>query len=300
MPIHRPARPPPPLSRPGGRRLNYSWLAALGLAVGAAGAASADGLPGVRAVPGGVAIVDLGPATGPAPSVMRETRRVLVRANAGHWYAIVGIPLAAAPGREDLSVVSGAAAPRKLPFEVAPRDYATQSLTVEPKHVDLSKEDLARYEREKAEMDATFNAWTTVPPATLRLAPPVPGVRSSSFGSKRVFNGQTRNQHTGMDIAANAGTPVAAPAAGTVIGTGDYFFNGNTVILDHGQGFISLYCHLSRIDVRPGDRVAVGQVLGLVGATGRATGPHLHFAVMLNRAWVDPELFLTPAAAPAP
>jgi len=254
-------------------------------------------LPTARAVPGGIAVVDVGSAEEVRPAVTHDGHPVLVVSDAGRWRAIIGLPLSLNASSDLVRVRQGDAG-RTVVFPVAAQNYPTQSLKVAPKHVDLSKKDAARFVSERARLDQVLDAWTDREPSALRLAAPVTGARSSSFGLRRLFNGAARNPHTGMDIAAEAGTPVLAAAAGQVVDTYDYFFNGNTVILDHGMGYLTLYCHLSRIDVHAGETIASGAPLGLVGATGRATGPHLHFGVLLNRAWVDPELVLAAATAP--
>ncbi len=182
---------------------------------------------------------------------------------------------------------------RAIDYDIRPWKYREQRLRVAPGHVDLSPEDQARHAREREhqlKVMATFS-----PPVgtdAIAMAAPVAGPRSSSFGLRRIFNGQARSPHSGMDIAAATGTPVRAPLDAKVIDTGDYFFNGGTVWLDHGGGLLSLYCHLSQTGVRVGDVLRAGERLGAVGATGRATGPHLHWGVMLNRTMVDPALFL--------
>jgi murein DD-endopeptidase MepM/ murein hydrolase activator NlpD len=221
---------------------------------------------------------------------------LLVLGDAIAWTALVGIPLAATPGEAGILVwPSDGGSPRQIAYTVAPKRYPEQRLTVAPRTVDLSPEDQARYERERAHqatVTATFSEPLLEQQQQLRMRVPVPGRRSSSFGLRRVFNGQARNPHSGMDIAAGTGTTVAAPLPGRVIDTGDYFFNGNTVWLDHGGGLLSMYCHLSAVDVKPGDAVQAGERFCAVGATGRVTGPHLHWSVMLNRAMVDPALFI--------
>jgi murein DD-endopeptidase MepM/ murein hydrolase activator NlpD len=259
----------------------------------------AAGLPEALAVPGGVALVELEPAKpggGRRPSATYGGRPVLVRASGEAWVAVVGIGLAADPAQpQSLTVRSGDGREHRVTFALQRKQYAEQRLAVAPRHVELSKDDLARYERERVHLaEALRHFSANRDPATLRLVMPTTGPRSSSFGLRRVFNGQPRSPHSGMDIAAATGTPVLSAAAGEVLDTGDYFFNGQTVIVDHGQGFLTLYCHLSAIDTERGQGVDAGASIGKVGATGRVTGPHLHFSVYLNAQSVDPALFLPP------
>jgi hypothetical protein len=248
-------------------------------------------LPRESAVPGGVKILKLDVRGNSMPYVDVDGHRALVVQVDSSWFAIIGIPLSAPLAPRQVIVRSGDAR-EELQFTIGDKHYASQSLTVDKGHVNLSAADLARVIREKPIIEHAMSRWTDEQPETLRMPQPVPGVRSSSFGMGRIFNGESRNPHSGMDIAAPVGTPVLAPLAGTVIDTGDYFFTGNTVFVDHGRGLISMYCHLSAIDVKPGQHVAARTALGKVGQTGRATGPHLHWALSLNRAWVDPELFV--------
>jgi murein DD-endopeptidase MepM/ murein hydrolase activator NlpD len=256
-------------------------------------AAPTSRLPRASAVPGGVVIVDVGDAAQPAPQVEWEGRQVLTVADAGRHKAVVGIALATKPGSYELRV-KDAAGTRAIAVRISDKKYAEQQLKVPQSQVDLSPEDAARVEKEQIRQRASLDSFSDFQPATFSLLQPTKGPRSDSYGKRRVFNGQSRNPHSGMDIAAATGTPIVAPADAVVLDTGDFFFNGNTVFLDHGRGFITMYCHLSAYAVKKGERVKAGQTIGKVGATGRVTGPHLHFGVLLNGASVDPALFLPP------
>ena len=238
--------------------------------------------------PGGLAWVDLGPAAGEAPVVEFNGKRVLVLNDDGHWRAVVGVPLSAEVGRASVTLADGTA----LSFDVNDHAYLEEHLKVAQSYVSLSEENLARYQRERKVIDAALNNWRDVPLAEVALSSPVEGPRSSSFGKRRFFNDEPRNPHTGMDIAVPEGTPIAAPRGGVITATGDFYFNGNTVFIDHGQGLVTMYCHLSEIGVEKGQTVDIGETIGLVGKTGRVTGAHLHFGAYLNGNAVDPALLL--------
>jgi murein DD-endopeptidase MepM/ murein hydrolase activator NlpD len=248
-------------------------------------------LPRDSRVPGGVAVFALTVNAEPRPAVLFQKQRVLVAKENGAWHAVVGLPLTLSPGAHAIEVRQGSVQ-FNLPFKVADKTYPCENIKVKKSFVDLSKADLVRHQSDREKTERAFAAWNERDDVPLRLSLPTAGRLGSGFGIKRFFNGQPRQPHSGLDIAAPVGTPVAAPAQGVVVETGDYFFNGLTVFIDHGQGLVTMYNHLNRIAVKPGEEVARGALLGEVGKTGRVTGAHLHWTVSLNNTRVDPLLFL--------
>ena len=256
--------------------------------------ASAVVLPKHNPVPGGIALVELAGESEQAPTVHFNDKRILVVKNEkkpGRWLAVTGIPLETDPGKHSLKV-SWAEQSSSESFKVKKHKYKTQHITIKNKRkVSPNKQDMERITKEKGNIVAALKHWSDDPTLENAFVLPVSGRLSSPFGLRRYFNKKPRKPHSGIDIAAPEGTPIVAPLAGTIIDTGDYFFNGNSIFIDHGMGLVTMYCHMSKTKVKVGDRVEQGQEIGAIGKTGRVTGPHLHWAVSLNDARVDPGLF---------
>jgi hypothetical protein len=252
---------------------------------------AAHALPQEAAVPGGIILVRLGNSTALPQAWFGEKRVAVLRDRQG-WVALVGLPLSLEPGMHELRVASPGAEAVK-PLRVAARHYPLQRFTV-PDHrkVEPLPEDELRIEREQKRIDEIKAVFRDEPKPDTDFRLPAQGRLTGNFGLRRIINGLERMPHAGIDFAVPVGSPVRAAGAGIVVETGDFFFNGNSVYLDHGQGLVTLYCHLDRIEVNPGERVAAGQLIGLSGNTGRTSGPHLHWTVLLNGAAVDPRLFL--------
>jgi len=256
---------------------------------------TAKSLPAHTPVPGGIAVIEI-PASAltteqPPTAYYRGTRVILTANEKNLWHAIIGIPLSAKPGTHHVSINQN----QKIAFTIQPKIYKEQRITLTNKRqVNPAPMDLDRIGHEKKIMVSTFKTWSNQLTPSLNFIKPVDGPYSSPFGLRRFFNDQPRKPHSGLDIAAAEGSPIQAPADAIVSATGNYFFNGNTILLDHGQGLISMYCHLSQIDVKEGDLVQAHDIIGLVGKTGRVTGPHLHWSISLNNARVNPSLFMEP------
>jgi hypothetical protein len=244
------------------------------------------------AVPGGVAVVAL-PASDHAPHVEFSGQKVMVVKHESHWYALVGLSLDTVPGGKMLDVNMPGSTDIHVGFTVMPKAYAVQSLTIaNPEMVNPTPEQLERIDREQQHLAKVTSGWRDIHKPGLSFIWPVKGPETSTFGLKRVLNGEPKSPHSGIDIAAPTGTAVDAPADARVADVGNYYYCGKTLTLDMGQGLFSVYCHLSKIKVSPGQMVKRGQLVAKIGATGRTTGPNLHWTVRLNEVPVDPHVFL--------
>jgi murein DD-endopeptidase MepM/ murein hydrolase activator NlpD len=269
-------------------RLFFPLVAALVLLADAL----AIDLPEAAPVPGGVALLELAASETP-PRATFNGKPVMVLANGSAYTAVVGLPLATEPGTHTLTIKNASGDMATHKFTVTDKAYQSQHITIKNKRmVNPEKRDMERIGREQRQIRKALASWNEQSPETLRFLLPVEGPMSSPFGLRRFFNEQPRRPHSGLDLSATEGTPIKAPASGRIADTGDFFFNGNTVFIDHGQGLVTMYCHMSRIDVEPGQQVTGGEIIGAVGKTGRVTGAHLHWGVSLNDARVDPMLFL--------
>ena len=206
--------------------------------------------------------------------------------------ALIGVDLTVDAGAHPVTVraegADGVVDERTYILEVEPKQFPTRELTVNPSFVDPPAEVIERIQREARQLAAIFPVASPERLWSGGFLRPVPGAATSAFGRRSVFNGQPRSPHSGADFRAAEGTPIRAPNDGVVVLAADLYFSGNVVILDHGWGLYSYFAHLSAIDVVEGDSVSQGDTVGRVGATGRVTGPHLHWTVRLNDARVDP------------
>jgi murein DD-endopeptidase MepM/ murein hydrolase activator NlpD len=209
----------------------------------------------------------------------------------GRWEAVAGIDLEQAPGTYTATVTAATkSGPMRHEQElvVAPKQFPTRTLRVSPAFVNPSPAQLAKIKEDSALLKSIFAASASTRLWSSPFVRPVPGDVGGNFGSRSIFNGEPRRPHGGADFRSPAGTPIKAPNAGRIVCARDLFFTGQTVVVDHGVGVFSTLAHLSRLDVTEGATVAAGEIVGLVGSTGRATAPHLHWGVSVAGARVDP------------
>ncbi len=249
----------------------------------------AQAAPRQSLVPGGVAVIALDGEQN--PRYRFRGKPVLIAEIDGVTSAVVGLPIGLKPGEYHIESTNGGQIYKRF-FEVADKQYSTQRIIIDDdRKVNPYADDMPRILAEKKRKQKAGNHYSRGI-VDVDFVLPAEGVNTGSYGRRRIFNGQPRRPHSGMDIAAETGTPVRNPSAGTVIELGDFFFSGKLIYIDHGQGLISLFAHLDEIDVELGQRVVKGEIVGKVGATGRVTGPHLHWSLGLNGSWIDPALFL--------
>lgn len=214
----------------------------------------------------------------------------------GIYCGLIGIPLSATPKDAAIQLEwtdSRGHQSASIPLRIQDGKYKREALKVDSRHVTLSKKNLQRVKREKKEIQRIFSSGSDTRRWFGSFRRPLASDTTSSYGTRRLFNGQHRSYHRGTDFRANVGTPVYASNSGIVRLAKNLFYSGNIVIVDHGMGVFTNYAHLSKIQVVAGQVIASGHQIGLSGASGRVSGPHLHWAVRVNGVYVDPLQFLT-------
>ncbi len=250
-------------------------------------------LPTDKNYPGGIAIIKLMPLSVKAPEVFYQHHRVLLQSKNHYWYAITGIALNAKTGHQQVTVIPAKGKTFTKSFSVKYRNYPLRHITIKDKSKVTPNPELAKkIALQKKQTRQLLNTWTQNSHVDLNFILPTKGWFSSYFGIRRIYNQTKLIRHTGLDVAAVTGTKVVAAASGTVLAVRDLVLTGNTVFINHGQGLITIYAHLSKVLVKPKQKVSPGEPIGAVGATGRVTGAHLHFEVILNGTKVNPTIFL--------
>lgn len=283
-------RPDPAMRTIDANRMFEKWVRVAGFLVSATFLLSSFGLQAKTAPQGAHGTIALVPIDNTSvTSVVFQNEPQLISGDV----AIVSIPLFIKLGEHEVDVNYLDGRTEKVIIKVLDREYPEERITVtDQEQVTPSATNLERIREEAARMRAAYELFTPQPTNLLPIIQPVEGRNSGVFGSRRFFNDQPRNPHSGIDWAAPTGTPIKNPSPGTVVVVGDFFFNGKTVLVDHGGGFVSMMCHMSEVLVTEGQQVDRGQVIGKVGTTGRSTGPHLHWTVSLSGERTDPAVFM--------
>lgn len=244
-------------------------------------------------IPGGIAVFDFESNYSNPKAFYRTVPLYTQHIKGNHWQALLGIPLMEKAGKKSITIQDFST--RTLETEIKAHHYKEQHITLKGKKKKYVNPNTAHMGRIKKERPVLAKARVFFSDKILSdglFIRPVKGVTTSPFGLKRFYNGQARRPHTGIDYAGAIGTQIKAPADGKVLLAGEYFFNGNTIFLDHGQGLISVYIHMNKRLVKQGQSVKKGEIIGTIGQSGRATGPHLHWGVYLNRTVVNPNLLM--------
>lgn len=246
-------------------------------------------------IPGGIAVIDFQTNHANPKAFYNKRALYLQLIKDQHWQALIGIPLLEKSGKKSFIVKDFSTRTFNFEVKTKPGAYAEQHITLtgkKKKYVNPNLAYMTRINKERPLLSNARKVFSAHKLSTGAFSRPVSGVVTSAFGLKRFYNGKPRRAHTGVDYAGDVGTPIFSPSAGKVLLTGHFFFNGNTVFIDHGQGLISVYIHMSNIAVNQGDAVKKSQQIGNIGQTGRATGPHLHWGVYLNQTVINPNLLL--------